>query len=159
MQCSVCSSKGFTEAAHIQGRADFNSSQNDKIFNILPICPTCHYYFDTCKAFTINFDWKCWVFSDKRAYKSSQDRYFDNPFKDFYYAYPPKIHQRKMNNIEREQIETNQSTQFSVINEGSPKLYFQFVKDRLVKRERWDYQLQRPKMRILSSDLRAIDFD
>ena len=64
-----------------------------------------------------------------------------------------------MNNIEREQIETNQRTQFSIINEGSPELYFQYVKNILIKKNRWDFENARPKFRVLSSELRAIDFD
>ena len=124
MRCSVCSSHGFTESAHIEAKSRFDTSENDRIFNILPICPTCHYYFDTCKAFTLHHEWKCWVFSDKRKYVSSNNITFENPFRSFYYAYPPKFLQRKVNKIKIEQIEANQINEFAVVGGGSAAIYF-----------------------------------
>ena len=157
MRCSVCSTEGFTEKAHIKSKSRFQKFENDKIFNILPICPRCHYYFDVCKAFTLHHEWKCWVFSDKANFYSTDEILFDNPFSNFIYAYPPRIHQKKINRIDRELIMENQRKEFVVNNAVSPSIYFSDLEIMLRQIGRWDEHNQRPLGRKITSEMKIIN--
>jgi hypothetical protein len=159
MRCSVCSTSGITEGAHIKKRVTFDQQENHRIFNILPICPTCHYFFDVCKAFTIHSEWKCWIFSDIRQFSTSDGVRFENPFSEFDYAFPPRNHQKKMDNIEVEFIEENQRNEFLVQNNGSAERFFEYLRLKLIKKGRWNYDSNKPKMRTLSTNLHAIDHE
>ena len=45
-KCCVCSSDIYTEAAHVKAERDFPLFDNDRMKNLLPLCPTCHKYCD-----------------------------------------------------------------------------------------------------------------
>ena len=78
----------MVEQAHVKGRAAFSENQQDRIFNIVNPCPTCHAYFDLYGAFTIHtmsgdvgYSQTCKLF-ETAVINPSQ-----NPFLGIKYAY------------------------------------------------------------------------
>lgn len=153
MVCAVCCSLGFTESAHVRARRSFDDGHNHRLFNIVPICPTCHYYFDEQKAFTLHHSWRCWVFSDIVSYQDSSGDRFPNPFVSFKYAYPPKLYTRLISNLDENVILQNQHNEFRTLRHSSPHRFFRSLELRLKHRRAWDQERDRPRFQRLENRL------
>ena len=153
MVCAVCCSLGFTESAHVRPKRSFGDDDNHRLFNIVPVCPTCHYYFDEQKAFTLHHEWRCWVFSDIKSYKDSSGDSFPNPFVSFKYAYPPRLYNRHIANLDEDVILQNQHHEFKTLRHATPQEYFRNLTLRLKHREMWDIEKNRPRFQRLENRL------
>jgi len=129
------------------------------IFNILPICPRCHHFFDApAKAFTLHHEWHCWVFTDKKSFTASSGESYLNPFYKFYYAYPPPIHMRKISRINVEKIKENQEKEFENRKGVPAEVYFKNVVKILQSQGRWNEDEKVPRPRVLNEKLECIDY-
>ena len=45
MTCALCGATNTVDA-HVRDRADFGDNEDDRMWNIIPLCPTCHDVFD-----------------------------------------------------------------------------------------------------------------
>ena len=160
MICSVCCSHTFTERAHIKGKANFKDSENDVIFNILPICSRCHHYFDKCKAITLHPVWKCWIFADVKYYKSSTGKgeKYSNPFYEFTHSYPPLPHKGRVDRIGVDKVKEKNS-EFTVKDGLSSEVFFNRLEDELRYKNKWDEEEKRPVIQRLNQYLKMIQID
>ena len=145
----------MVERAHVRGRTTFRTNEQDRIFNIVNPCPTCHAYFDLYGAFTIHHDWRCWIFSDKPTFRDSNNNPIPNPFHGIKYAYCRRSAQREMNSIEEEHILTKQNEFKTKRNVGKNK-YFADLEIELRQLDLWDNQNDRPSHATLS---RTMEFN
>jgi len=140
------------EQAHVKGRAAFSENQQDRIFNIVNPCPTCHAYFDLYGAFTIHHEWRCWVFSDMQTFRDSSNKSVPNPFLGIKYAYCKRSVQRYMDSLEDEYIRTKQ-VEFNVRRNIGKLKFFEELKDELRSLDLWDEQKNKPRHATLTRTL------
>ena len=63
MGCAICGAS-YAEAAHVKPRAEFNDAEDDRLWNIIPLCPSHHEAFDRGKI---------GIFPDKRHFLIEDD--------------------------------------------------------------------------------------
>lgn len=146
--CFVCSSNTFVERAHV--RARHSKDENNTLFNLVDLCPTCHTYFDN-KLITIHPDWRCWIFSDKAYTNSSYGVKFKNRFAKFAYAYCPKEVSEKFELIDRRNIIWNNENEFVNRSDFAPRMFFSILEQKLKNTELWDYENNSPKLQRIKS--------
>ena len=144
----------------MKSKQSFQDHQNDTLFNILPVCPRCHHFFDEpVKAFTLHHEWRCWVFTDKKSFTASDGNKYPNPFYKFHYAYPPKIHMRKISRINVDKIKENQENEFENRRGVPAEAYFHELVKILHSQDRWNEDEGVPKPRVLNEKLEFIDLE
>ena len=147
--CSVCSLQSFVERAHVRSRN--SSEEEDKKFNLLDLCPTCHTFFDL-HLITMHPIWRCWVFSDKYNKKTSYGSNYNNPFVNIKYSYPPERVVKKVSNILHEHIIWNNENEFEVRGNISANMYFKTLEKKLKYDHKWDYSTNKHKHQIITME-------
>ena len=146
-QCAICSMHVFTERAHV--RAKRSTLADTQIFNLVPLCPTCHTYFDQ-NLITLHPDWRCWIFSDIVEKKTTTGSRFRNHLQHFIYSYPVKPIAHIIDKIDRRYIEWNNVNEFCNRADLAPNLFFQVVGYKLRQNGQWDEENQRPVVKYLT---------
>lgn len=136
----------------MKGRAGFKSTELDRIFNIVKICPTCHTYFDLHGAFTLHGEWRCWIFSDKPSFRDSNNFQIPNPFFGIKYAYSRPFVQRNIDSIEDDYIEIKQKEFAPKRSVGAMK-FFSELEVELRQEGLWDEVNCKPLHGTLSSKI------
>ncbi len=139
--CSICSSDTYIERAHV--RARYSRDEDNTMFNLVDLCPTCHTYFDN-KLITLHPDWRCWIFSDIYYKVNSYGAKFENKFRKFVYSYPPASQASKIEQLDLESIKWNNDNEFEVRGNFSSNMYFDRLERKLTHREKWEHEKQRP---------------
>ena len=101
------------EEAHVEARRFFSLSSNDRLQNIIPLCPTCHTLFDL-GYIGIHPEFRCFVFSKVRNHK--------NILRRFEYSYP---HDNVVKQIPERHIKKHLQEQFEY-KYGENELFHRF---------------------------------
>jgi len=139
----------YVERAHI--RARHSRDEDNRVFNLLDLCPTCHKYFDN-KLITMHPIWRCWVFSDIVYKTTTYGSRFTNFFRGFQYSYPPEAVVSKVDSVLEESIIWNNENEFEVRGDHAAHLFFQCLEKKLRCNEKWDHENERPRTQIIKSE-------